>query len=73
MAKKQSREKVSDQLRRLVRDCGWSCYAISKQTGVSETALSRFLSGERGLSGKALDRIGEFLELEVVQRRSKRS
>ena len=57
---------MTDQMRRLLRDCGQSCYAISKQTGVSEPTLSRFLSGERGLSGKAQDRIGELLGWEVV-------
>lgn len=66
MVKKAKREQVTEQLRRLVRECGASCYAIAKQTGVSESALSRFLSGERGLSGKALDQIGELLGFEVV-------
>ncbi len=69
MAKKQSNEIVTDQLRRLVRDSGLSCYAIAKETGVSESALSRFLSGERGLSGKALDTLGEYFGWTITARK----
>jgi hypothetical protein len=37
---------------------------------VEQSALSRFMSGERGLSMKALDRLGQVLDLEIVSRRS---
>lgn len=66
-ANKPNRESVTDQIRRHVRDCGLSCYAIAKAAAIDESALSRFLSGERGISAKALDRLGELLELEVVR------
>jgi transcriptional regulator with XRE-family HTH domain len=66
---KQRMVKVSDQLRRIVDDCGLSRYEISKRTGIDEGALSRFMSGERGLSMKALDRLGECLGLTVNMRR----
>ena len=73
MAKKPKAEQVTDQLRRLIRDSGVTCYVIAKETGVSNAALSRFLSGERGLSSKALDAIGDYLDWQVVQRGPKRS
>jgi hypothetical protein len=41
-------------------------------TGVSNAALSRFLSGERGLSAKALDTLGDYFGWEVVARGPKR-
>lgn len=69
MAKKTSRPKVSDQLRDIIRDCEHSRYEISKQTGIDQSALTRFMSGERGLSMTALDTLAEFLELDIAQRR----
>ena len=40
----------SEELRRAVRECGMSRYAISVQTGIDQATLSRFMKGERGLS-----------------------
>jgi predicted transcriptional regulator len=67
MAKRAAkRPVVSDQLRAIVASCGLSRYRIAKSTGIDQAALSRFLSGERGLSSEALDKLGEFLDLEVI-------
>lgn len=57
---------LTDQLRRAINDSGMSRYAIARETGVSETALSLFVNGHRGLSGKAMDAVGEFLGLRIV-------
>jgi len=45
MAKEKKQPKVTDQLRHLIRESGVTCYVIAQQTGVSNAALSRFLSG----------------------------
>lgn len=66
---KQGATKVSYQLRRIIDDCGLSRYEISKRTGIAESTLSKFMYGERGLSMKALDRLGQCLELTVNVRR----
>ncbi len=66
MAKRKKVESMSDQLRRLIRTSDESCYAIAKATGVSNAALSRFLSGERGLSARALDALGSHLGWTVI-------
>ena len=63
---------VTDQIRRLVDSCGMSRYEIAKRTGIDQSAMSRFMSGERGLSSTALDALGELLDLQVVVRRAKR-
>ncbi len=73
MAKKQKSSRVTDQLRRLIKESGVTCYVIAQQTGVSNATLSKFLSGERGLSSKALDAIGEYLGWRVTQTGPKRS
>jgi len=63
--------KISDQLRSLVRDSGVTCYQIARVTGVSNAALSRFLSGERRLSSKAIDILGEYFGWKVVKRKDR--
>lgn len=65
--------KLHDQLRRLMRESGVGCNALARATGVHKSAVSRFLSRERGLSAKGLDAIGDFLGWEVVQRGPKGS
>lgn len=64
--KRQKRVKLSDQVRNAVEASGMSCYRISKETGLSEPTLSRFMSGERGLTMKALDTLADFLELNLT-------
>ena len=63
---------MSDQIRRLVDASGMSRYRIAQITGIDQSALSRFMSGERGLSSTALDALGELLDLQVVVRGAKR-
>jgi hypothetical protein len=57
---------VSDQLRQVIDDSGLTRYRISKETGISETALALFYNGHRGLSMKALNALGEFLQLRIT-------
>ena len=59
------RQPVSEQLRRLIRERGESLAEIGRQTGVSHAVLSRFLRGERRLSTKTVDRLAEYLGLEL--------
>ena len=68
MAKKRSKL-VSDQVRQAIDDSGLTRYRISKETGISETALALFYNGQRGLSMKALNALGEYLELTIIMRR----
>lgn len=65
MAKKRIKL-ISDQLRQAIDDSGLTRYRISKETGISETALALFYNGQRGLSMKALNALGEFLQLTIT-------
>ncbi len=65
MAKKRS-NLVSDQLRKAIDDSGMTRYRIAQETGISETALALFYNGQRGLSMKALNALGEFLKLKIT-------
>ena len=62
---------MSDQLRRGIDASGKSRYRIAKDLGVSEATLSRFMSGDRGLSQNLADRLAQYLGLELVPRQPK--
>lgn len=66
---KQRAKTMSEVLRHAIETSGKTRYRISVDTGISESVLSRFVSGERGLSMEAIDVLLKYLELEVVQRK----
>ena len=61
-----TRERLSDQVRQAIQASGLSRYRISKQLGVAESTISRFMSGKGGLSMDNLDALAELLGLNVV-------
>lgn len=65
MAKKRTKP-LSDQVRDAIEESGLTRYQIAKATGIDESALAKFYNGHRGLSMKALDALGEFLELTIT-------
>jgi transcriptional regulator with XRE-family HTH domain len=60
------RPSFSDELRRAVDGCGLSRYRICRELGIAESTLSRFMSGERGLTMKCLDLLAALLDLHVA-------
>ena len=63
--------RISERLRQAIAaaaDAGISRYRISKETGVEQSALSRFMSGERGLDLSSVEKLAAYLELELVNR-----
>ncbi len=69
IAERVSMKTLSEQVRNAIERAGVSRYRISKETGVSQPALSRFIHGERGLSIEALDAIGLYLGLSITTQR----
>jgi transcriptional regulator with XRE-family HTH domain len=64
---------LSEQLRDAIEKSGKTRYEISKATGVSPQSLSKFVLGTRpGLSFDSMDRIGEYLGLEIVKKQPKK-
>jgi plasmid maintenance system antidote protein VapI len=59
----------SDELRRAVDECGMTRYRLCKELNIAESTLSRFMSGERGLTMKCLDRLAELLDLHIAASR----
>ena len=66
------KETLSERLRRAVRQCGMTRYALSKQTGIPECTLSRFVVKGRGLSLHNLDVLVEALGLELVAKQRRK-
>ena len=57
---------VSDQLRAAIEAAPVSRYRIAKETGLEQSALSRFVRGKAGLDLSTVDRLAEYLGLELM-------
>ena len=64
MARK--RQKMSDQIRAAIDASGVTRYRIAQETKIDEGTVSRFMAGKAGLAMKALDKLAEYLGLEIV-------
>jgi plasmid maintenance system antidote protein VapI len=60
---------IIDQLRKAIRDSGETNYAIAKGSGVSQSIIDRFVSGERGISLETASKLCEYLKLDLARRR----
>ncbi len=71
------RKKLTEQLREIILTCGKSRYRIWQESGIEQEILSRFVNGKTGFTLKTLDKLGEVLNLQIVQagksKQSKRS
>ncbi len=54
---------ITGQLRWHLEHCGVSTYRLERETGIHNSALSRFIRGERGLSMANIDTLGTYLGL----------
>lgn len=61
--------KLTRQLKRIMKESGLSQYAMARDSGLSKAALSRFVSGKRGLTLRAADKLAGVLGLDLVSRR----
>ncbi len=59
---------ILDDIRKAIEASGKSRYRISKDTGISEGQLCELMAGTKGLSIEALERLADYLGLEVVAR-----
>ena len=61
---------ISEQLRQAIREHSESRYVLSKRTGIDQSTLTRFVSGERGLRLDKVDMLADALGLELRRKRS---
>lgn len=64
---------MTETLRHEVERCGQTRYAISKETGVPQAVLSRFVAGGHGLRSDNIDRLCDYLGLSLVKKPAKRA
>ncbi len=62
---------IIEQLKAAINGSGKSRYALSCASGVPQSALSRFMSGERGLSLESAAKLADALGLELRPKRSR--
>ena len=63
---------VLDEIRRAIEDSGVTRYRISRETGIDEGHLSKLMAGEVGVSLANLQKLLDYLDLEIVIRPKRR-
>lgn len=61
----------TDVIRAAINDSGMSRYQLAKLSGVTEAALSRFMTGTTGMKVSTLDRLAPFLGVKIIVERPK--
>jgi transcriptional regulator with XRE-family HTH domain len=57
---------LTDQIRDTVKRSQLTRYEICRQTGIDKASMSKFASGQRGLSLAHLDKLATLLGLRIV-------
>jgi transcriptional regulator with XRE-family HTH domain len=60
------RVKLTDQIRKAIRRSGVSRYKIWQETGIAQSTLSKFLEGQRGLNLESLDKLADYLRIDLI-------
>jgi transcriptional regulator with XRE-family HTH domain len=60
---------LTDQIRDAVKGCEITHYEICRQTGIDKASMSKFASGQRGLSLAHLDKLAALLGLRITTTR----
>ena len=64
-------EQLFELVRELIRSADESRYSMSKATGISESQLTQFMSGKKGLGNHAMDVLLNHLGYEVALKKRK--
>jgi hypothetical protein len=60
--------RILDEIRRAIEASDKTRYRLSLETRIPQSQLSRLMTGEKGLSFEALERLAEALGIEIVIR-----
>jgi transcriptional regulator with XRE-family HTH domain len=66
MQQQQVPDRLSDQLRHLIRGSGISRYRLAQDTGIDQAMLSRFMAGKGGLSMNSIDALAAVLRISLA-------
>ena len=64
--------KLLDEIREAIRTSDKTRYRLSKETAIPQSQLSRLMTGEKGVSFDAMERLAEALGLEIIIRPKRR-
>lgn len=59
---------ILDEIRKAIESSDVTRYRISKDIGLNESHLSAMMAGRKGLSIEALEKLADYLGLEIVTR-----
>jgi transcriptional regulator with XRE-family HTH domain len=59
-------------IRKAIEASGHTRYRIAKETGIAASQLSRLVNGETGLSVESIEKLADYLGLEIVVRPKRR-
>lgn len=59
---------ILDAIREAIRQSGETRYSISKATGIDQAQLSKVMKAKAGLSFDSLEKLAEYLDLEIIIR-----
>lgn len=62
---------IEETLKKCIEKSGLSRYQISISTGVEQSALSRFMSGERTINLQTAEKLMKFFDLQVTKKKRK--
>lgn len=65
--------RLTDAISEAVRASDQSAYAIAKGSGVARSQLSRMMRGQSGMNVDSVERLADYLELEIVIRPKRRT
>lgn len=60
--------RIFEALRQAIKNSKASRYRIGKELGIDQSVLSRFMSGEIGLTVANVERIADYLGMEIILR-----
>lgn len=63
-----SMAELLNMMRKAIEASGQSRYRISKATGIAQSVLSRFMSGKTALTVETVERLADYLGLEIALR-----
>ncbi len=63
---------ILDTIRKAIEASGQTRYRIAQETDIAQSQLSRLMSGERGLRIDTVQRLAEYLGLEIIVRPKRR-
>jgi hypothetical protein len=59
-------QSIADSLKQAIRESGRSAYQISKESGIAQIVITRFLSGERDIRMATADKLARALHLQLT-------